>query len=128
MSLYDPPASGPQPPEESQPAANPFGPVESLLRERFDITEPDGMKLVGRMYGTRHRHTGRRITVHDQAGKLLFDSDDCYDAGNATNSLDWFLNSRIKAARVREQGENVLALAAVRQSNPHDSTDALCVG
>jgi hypothetical protein len=71
------------------------------LIESFPITLPDGTILDGRLHQSPSRRTGRRILVYDAAGELLYDGDDSYDCGNATNRLDHWLADRIKATGAR---------------------------
>jgi hypothetical protein len=69
--------------------------VQTLI-ESFPIKLPDGHELLGRLYQTQRR-TGRRITVHETTGELLFDTDDCYDLGNARNALEnWLIEQEAK--------------------------------
>lgn len=65
----------------------PPGPVA----EQFPIMLADGTELYGSVHKTSARRSGRRIQVRDNAGKVLFDSDDCFDLSNATNKLDHWL-------------------------------------
>lgn len=64
------------------------------LIEEFPIKLRNGRTLKGMLYQTA-RATGRRLKVIDPAGaeaaEPVFDSDDCYDLGNATNKLDFWI-------------------------------------
>ncbi len=62
--------------------------------EAFDIRLPDGRSLEGLLYRSRSRRTGRRIIVKE-AGHVVYDGDECYDLGNATNGLERWLDSII---------------------------------
>lgn len=70
-------------------------PNAGLLLETFEITPYAGPRLVGSVFRTGSRASGRRVRVHGTgpAPALLFDSDDCYDLGNATHALDAWLDA-----------------------------------
>lgn len=70
------------------------------LREKFEITPRTGPTLFGTVWKTPGRNSGRRIQVHDAEGVELFDTDDCYDIGNATNRLDLWLAERFNVKPV----------------------------
>lgn len=63
-----------------------------FLIEEFPIKLRNGRTLKGLLTQT-HRATGRRLRVVDPAGAAepVFDSGDCYDLGNATNKLDFWI-------------------------------------
>lgn len=63
------------------------------LVEEFKITHERLGELKGYLHRTSARYSGRRILVRDLNGKLLADTDDCYDVGNAINSLQHKLNA-----------------------------------
>lgn len=62
--------------------------------ETFTINLP-GRKLTGESYSTPNRRTGRRIVVRAENGVILFDTRDCYDLGNARNSLENWVVSQL---------------------------------
>lgn len=66
------------------------------LLEAFPITLPDGRAFLGRLYAT-YRSGGRRITVSNRE-RVLYDTDSCYDLGNATNKLEHWLQGQIAKA------------------------------
>jgi len=70
-------------------------PEAPLLLERFTITLPSGERLAASLHRSPHRRSGRRIQVREQGGSVIFDSDDCYDFGNAKASLDDWLGGLI---------------------------------
>jgi hypothetical protein len=74
------------------------------LREKFEINPPTGPTLFGTLWQTSRR-TGRRIQVHDADGAELFDTDDCYDQGNATNRLDLWLAERFNLKPVSQEAK-----------------------
>lgn len=67
--------------------------------EDFNITLPDGRVWVGSLYAhlsENARRGGRRIVVRDLDGAVLFDTDEAYDLGNATNALDLWLLPQVR--------------------------------
>ncbi len=63
------------------------------LVETFPIRLPDGREVTGSLLKTGSRPGGRRIVVHNDKG-LLYDTDDCYDVGNASNKLEHWLRAQ----------------------------------
>lgn len=62
------------------------------LIEEFPITFASGRVLVGSLYGSTSRQSGRRIVVREKTGgTVLFDTDECHDASNAVARLDAWL-------------------------------------
>jgi hypothetical protein len=77
-------------------AAPPLGP----LVEEFPITFPDGRTMHGAVHRTNSRKSGRRVVVRDEpGGTVLFDTDECYDSGNAHHKLTAWV-----AAQIGENG------------------------
>ena len=68
------------------------------LIQSFDITLQDGREWRGSLLTSPSRGHGRRVQVHDRAGRLLFDSRDCFDLANAQNVLSLWLQEQVKAS------------------------------
>jgi hypothetical protein len=68
------------------------------LIQTFPIHMPDGQELVGTLWATRTRRSGRRIQVRNADGVGLFDTNDCYDQGNAANSLQHWIRAQAEQA------------------------------
>ena len=71
------------------------------LLETFAVTvpgQPEGTVFRGELWATA-RQGGRRIRVVAAGGSILFDSDDCYDLGNACNGLDLWLQAQADGAK-----------------------------
>lgn len=75
------------------------------LVERFLVTPEEGPALCGELFrplGPNANRGRRRIVVRElTGGPTLFDTDDCYDLGNATNKLDLWLAQRAETALVK---------------------------
>lgn len=66
------------------------------LVEEFPITLPDGRVLHAALHRSTSRKVGRRIVVREEpGGAVLFDTDDCYDSGNAHHKLTTWLATQI---------------------------------
>jgi hypothetical protein len=63
--------------------------VEPLVTATFRISLANGVWIVKRL--TTLRPGGCRYQVFDEAGRLRFDSLDCYDLGNALNAVEAWL-------------------------------------
>lgn len=59
----------------------------------IDIDLPDGRRATAKLFQSPHRVEGRQIVVYDIDGKLLFDTNTCYDAANAEASAAAWLGS-----------------------------------
>ena len=66
------------------------------LLQSFDITMPDGREWRGSLLTSQTRSSGRRVQVHEVTGRLLFDSNDCFDQANAQNGLSLWLEEQVK--------------------------------
>ncbi len=65
--------------------------------------------LVARTYQTPHRYTGRRVVVSDRAGRVVFDSQDACDIGNACDHVDRWATREFNAGRLKPQSDLVEA-------------------
>lgn len=64
----------------------------SRFMRKVEINIP-GRELIGAMYSTANRRTGRRIVVTSPADIVVFDTGECYDVANCTNKLElWCLD------------------------------------
>ena len=64
--------------------------IEELSISKDHGILPDGRECIATLYRTAHRPGGRRIILTDQAGKVIYDTEDCYDMANAKSKLDDF--------------------------------------
>lgn len=90
----------------------------AALIERTAVNFPTGPAWTLSLYRTRSRPSGRRILIHDEAGKLAHDTDDCYDFGNAHANAEGFLAGEL------EQRQKAAPTPAelVRQHSPEFQT------
>jgi hypothetical protein len=74
--------------------------AQVALLETFAVTVPGRPNEVfrGELLST-YRHGGRRIRVVASGGMVVYDTDDCYDIGNARNALENWLAEQEAAAR-----------------------------
>lgn len=63
---------------------------------KVEINAP-GRELIGAMYSTANRRTGRRIVVTSPADIVVFDTGECYDGSNCTNKLELWLLDQTEA-------------------------------
>lgn len=105
------------PPYLEDPEHEPEGDMDTVyLMESFEVTVPGhGKPCVGLLFQTTSRKSGRRIKVCEggpEAGQItldamsnpIFDTNDQYDLGNATNCLDQWLQSRLDAEATDKPG------------------------
>lgn len=85
-------------PEGRPMATTTSWPLGDLI-ETFPIKLASGVTYHGalhRHHGPGARRSGRRIVVKDAPnGAVLFDSDECYDLGNAQNKLEQWLSGGV---------------------------------
>lgn len=88
-----------------KPGELPFSPPRGRLIEKFQIKFPDGRTLDARLHvgDSTPPVRSRRIVVYDQAGTRVYDTDDCYDLGNATNELDLWIAEQVRLAAAQAQ-------------------------
>ena len=70
--------------------------AQVALLETFAVTVPGVGTCKGELWSVSYRASGRRITVTAPGGMKVFDSDECYDLGNARNHLDLWLDEQAK--------------------------------
>lgn len=78
------------------------------LLQTFPIRLPDGRQWVGTLWATPTRSSGRRIQVRDANGVGLFDTNDCYDQGNAVNALEHWLRVQIGQTQSNDRDTELL--------------------
>lgn len=77
--------------EVDEPPHTRFG-VDPIVTAKFRLERPNGrVYLLHRL--TTHRRGGTRYQVLDVEGRLLFDTQDHYDFGNAVNAVERWLDS-----------------------------------
>lgn len=77
-----------------KPPAKVYGAEPAQVGE-FDVTFPDARVLKVKRFNTR-RPGGCRYKVFKPDGSLLFDTNDCYDAGDAGSRLDDWIEAQWK--------------------------------
>jgi len=83
--------------------AVPGTPASYPTGKRLDVQSTklsDGRTLLVGFFQGTSRDSSRRFRVEVEGGAALFDTGDCYDAGNALNSLEHWTADFLKAENV----------------------------
>ena len=72
------------------------------MKRKLKSTPIEGTDWTATSYATSGRSSRRQIIVTDLTGKVICDTDECYDIGNAINSLEWKLAELLPPPAVLE--------------------------